>query len=96
MSDFSNDPSNGFQRRRFLGGLAAAGSAFTLPAAVFGQEGSQAAQPAAPLKGHFHPKGKAPSKFTLEILKAARRPSLSPTPATSRNSKKGSSPRWRS
>ena len=25
----------------------------------------------APLKGHFHPKGKAPSKFTLEVLKKA-------------------------
>ena len=25
-----------------------------------------------PLKGHFHPKGKAPSKYTLEVLKQAR------------------------
>lgn len=25
-----------------------------------------------PLKGHFHPKGKAPSKFTQEILKKAK------------------------
>ena len=29
-------------------------------------------QPAKPLKGHFHPKGKAPSKFTIEILKKAK------------------------
>jgi alkyl sulfatase BDS1-like metallo-beta-lactamase superfamily hydrolase len=26
----------------------------------------------APLKGHFHPKGKAPSKFTREVLKQAK------------------------
>lgn len=70
-----NDPNqampNAFPRRRFIGGLAAAGSAFTLPASLLGQEASQAAQPAVPLKGHFHPKGKAPSKFTIEILKQA-------------------------
>ena len=30
------------------------------------------AQPSAPLKGHFHPKGKAPSKYTLDVLKQAR------------------------
>jgi alkyl sulfatase BDS1-like metallo-beta-lactamase superfamily hydrolase len=29
-------------------------------------------QEPAPLKGHFHPKGKAPSKFTQEILKQAK------------------------
>jgi alkyl sulfatase BDS1-like metallo-beta-lactamase superfamily hydrolase len=71
MNDFTNDPSNAFPRRRFIGGLAAAGSAFTLPAALLGQETAQAAQPATPLKGHFHPKGKAPSKFTVDILKRA-------------------------
>ena len=27
---------------------------------------------AAPLAGHFHPKGKAPSKFTLDVLRQAR------------------------
>jgi alkyl sulfatase BDS1-like metallo-beta-lactamase superfamily hydrolase len=71
MNEFSNDSSNAFPRRRFIGGLAAAGSAFTLPASLLGQETSSAAQPAAPLKGHFHPKGKAPSKFTIDILKKA-------------------------
>jgi alkyl sulfatase BDS1-like metallo-beta-lactamase superfamily hydrolase len=30
------------------------------------------AQPAAPLQGHFHPKGKAPSRHTLEVLRNAR------------------------
>ncbi|RPJ32718.1 MAG: MBL fold metallo-hydrolase [Verrucomicrobiaceae bacterium] len=62
---------NAIPRRNFIGGLAAAGSAFTLPSTLLGQEASQAAQPAAPLKGHFHPKGKAPSKFTIDILKKA-------------------------
>jgi hypothetical protein len=27
---------------------------------------------AAPLAGHFHPKGKAPSKFTLDVVSYAR------------------------
>ena len=35
-------------------------------------EGPAIAQEQAPLKGHFHPKGKAPSKFTLDILEASR------------------------
>jgi alkyl sulfatase BDS1-like metallo-beta-lactamase superfamily hydrolase len=35
-------------------------------------EGPAHPQEAAPLKGHFHPKGKAPSKFTREVLKKAR------------------------
>ncbi len=34
-------------------------------------ESSVHGQEPAPLKGHFHPKGKAPSKFTLEVLKQA-------------------------
>ena len=72
MSSPETNPTNAFPRRRFISGIAAASSAFSLPAAVFGQEGAQAAPAAAPLKGHFHPKGKAPSKHTLEILKAAR------------------------
>jgi alkyl sulfatase BDS1-like metallo-beta-lactamase superfamily hydrolase len=33
---------------------------------------ARAAEAAAPLKGHFHPKGKAPSKYTLDLLKRAR------------------------
>jgi alkyl sulfatase BDS1-like metallo-beta-lactamase superfamily hydrolase len=71
MKDLHDNPSGALPRRRFIGGLAAAGSAFTLPATLLGQESSQAAQPAEPLKGHFHPKGKAPSKFTIDILKQA-------------------------
>jgi alkyl sulfatase BDS1-like metallo-beta-lactamase superfamily hydrolase len=39
----------------------------------FIMEGSPArAQQIDPLQGHFHPKGKSPSKFTLEVLKQAK------------------------
>ena len=60
-------------RRHFLGTVSAASAAF----AVTGKhllEGSPAfaQDPAAPLAGHFHPKGKAPSKFTLDILQKAK------------------------
>jgi len=59
-------------RREFVQFLPAAGAAF----AVAGQlvlEGSAArAQQIDPLQGHFHPQGKAPSRFTLDVLKQAR------------------------
>ena len=60
-------------RRHFLGTVSAASAAF----AVTGKhllEGSPAfaQDPATPLAGHFHPKGKAPSKFTLDILQKAK------------------------
>jgi len=69
MNGSNNNPPKAIPRRQLLGGLAAAGSAFTLPATLFGQEASPAAQPAEPLKAHFHPKGKAPSSHTIDILK---------------------------
>jgi alkyl sulfatase BDS1-like metallo-beta-lactamase superfamily hydrolase len=55
-------------RREFVKSLpafAVAGHMLLDGGAVLGH------QPA-PLKGHFHPKGKAPSKFTIEVLKLAR------------------------
>jgi alkyl sulfatase BDS1-like metallo-beta-lactamase superfamily hydrolase len=60
-------------RRNFLGTVSAASAAF----AVTGRhllEGNpaMAADTAKPLEGHFHPKGKAPSSHTIEILKKAR------------------------
>ena len=54
-------------RRQFVQSLpafAVAGHALLDSNAVSGQE-------QAPLKGHFHPKGKAPSKFTKEVLRKA-------------------------
>jgi alkyl sulfatase BDS1-like metallo-beta-lactamase superfamily hydrolase len=35
-------------------------------------DGAARAQAPAPLEGHFHPKGKAPSKFTLDVLRKAK------------------------
>lgn len=58
-------------RRQFLGTLPAAGAALTV-GANFLVEGATTQAVAAPLAGHFHPKGKAPSKFTLEVLKDAK------------------------
>jgi alkyl sulfatase BDS1-like metallo-beta-lactamase superfamily hydrolase len=60
-------------RRDILKSFPAAGAAFAVAGHLV-LDGSPAhAQPAlAPLAGHFHPKGKAPSRFTMEVLKEAR------------------------
>lgn len=63
-------------RREFIQTLPAVGSAF----AVIGQavlnecpaNAQTQYQTPSGLKGHFHPKGKAPSKYTLDALKQAR------------------------
>jgi alkyl sulfatase BDS1-like metallo-beta-lactamase superfamily hydrolase len=59
-------------RREFVQALPAAGAAFAVGSHLFFGEGLARAEEPAPLKGHFHPKGKAPSKFTLEVLKQAK------------------------
>jgi alkyl sulfatase BDS1-like metallo-beta-lactamase superfamily hydrolase len=48
------------------------GAAFAIAGQFITDQSSAQAQGAAPLSGHFHPKGKAPSKFTIEALKKAR------------------------
>ncbi len=58
-------------RRQFLEAIPAAGAAFAV-GSNFVLESSARAESPAPLAGHFHPKGKAPSKFTQEILKKAK------------------------
>ena len=59
-------------RRQFMVSVPAAAVAFAM-ADHFIMEGSPArAQQIDPLQGHFHPKGKPPSKFTLEVLKQAK------------------------
>jgi hypothetical protein len=55
-------------RRQFVQSLPA----FAVAGHLILGDSPAVAQPAAPLKGHFHPKGKAPSKFTLEVLRKAR------------------------
>ena len=59
-------------RRQFLQTVPAVGAAFAVSGQLGLGEGAAYAQAAAPRAGHFHPKGKAPSKFTIDVLKQAR------------------------
>ncbi|MBS0251188.1 MAG: MBL fold metallo-hydrolase [Proteobacteria bacterium] len=60
-------------RREFIGSLPAAGAAFAVAGNfIFEDSGARAEDTPTPLAEHFHPKGKAPSKHTIEVLKAAR------------------------
>ena len=63
-------------RREFIQSLPAVGTAFAVAGQVFLDDGPASAQTQPqsppPLKGHFHPKGKAPSEFTLNVLRQAR------------------------
>jgi alkyl sulfatase BDS1-like metallo-beta-lactamase superfamily hydrolase len=59
-------------RRQFIQSLPAAGAAFSAAGHFVFGEGAASAQQGGPLEGHFHPKGKAPSKFTREVLQKAK------------------------
>lgn len=59
-------------RRQFLEALPAAGAAFAVAGDLVLEGGVKRAEAAMPLAGHFHPKGKAPSKFTLDVLRQAK------------------------
>ena len=60
-------------RRQFIQSLPAAGAAFAVAGHLVLEDNPARAQVAlVPLKEHFHPKGKAPSKHTLDVLKRAR------------------------
>jgi alkyl sulfatase BDS1-like metallo-beta-lactamase superfamily hydrolase len=60
-------------RRQFIESLPAAGAAFAVGGNfLFDEKPARAQDAAAPLDGHFHPRGKPPSKFTLEALQRAR------------------------
>jgi len=59
-------------RRNFLKTLPAAAAPFAVTGALLTESGNALGQDTPPLKGHFHPKGKAPSKFTKEILTSAK------------------------
>ncbi|WP_406855766.1 alkyl sulfatase dimerization domain-containing protein [Alsobacter sp. KACC 23698] len=61
-------------RRDILTSLPAVGASFAVAGRFVLEDSPARAQAAtAPLPGHFHPKGKAPSRFTVEALKEARR-----------------------
>jgi alkyl sulfatase BDS1-like metallo-beta-lactamase superfamily hydrolase len=59
-------------RRQFLQTVPAIGAAFAVAGHIAIGEASAQAPAVEPLKGHFHPKGKAPSAHTIEVLKKAR------------------------
>ena len=60
-------------RREFVKALPAMGTAFAVGGHLMLDDSPARAQGAAsPLVGHFDPKGKAPSKFTLDALLKAR------------------------
>jgi alkyl sulfatase BDS1-like metallo-beta-lactamase superfamily hydrolase len=60
-------------RRQFIQSLPAVGTAFAVAGHLVLEDSPARAQGATvPLKEHFHPKGKAPSKHTLDVLKQAR------------------------
>ena len=60
-------------RRVFMQALPAAGAAFAVGNHLALEVSPARAEQSAPLQGHFHPKGKAPSKYTLDVLKQARK-----------------------
>ena len=61
-------------RRQFIQTLPSAGAAFAVAGHLMLDETAVASTAAATAAadGHFHPKGKAPSKYTLEVLRKAR------------------------
>jgi alkyl sulfatase BDS1-like metallo-beta-lactamase superfamily hydrolase len=59
-------------RRQFVQSLPAVGAAFAVAGNLVLDEGAAHAQQPAPLKGHFHPKGKTASRFTREVLRQAK------------------------
>ena len=59
-------------RRQFIQSLSAVGAAFSVAGHLVLDGSFARAEEASPLQGHFHPKGKGPSKFTLDVLKRAR------------------------
>ncbi|MCP5518001.1 MAG: MBL fold metallo-hydrolase [Verrucomicrobiales bacterium] len=63
-------------RREFLINTSVGTGAFAVAGSLLGESTALAqavGESAAPAAGHFHPKGKAPSRFTKEILERAKR-----------------------
>ncbi|HMQ91560.1 MAG TPA: alkyl sulfatase dimerization domain-containing protein [Amaricoccus sp.] len=59
-------------RREFLGSVPAMGAAFAIAGDTLIEGGGAVRAQQAPLAGHFHPKGKAPSDHTRAVLEAAK------------------------
>ena len=77
-------------RRQFIQSVPAVGTTFAVAGHLVLNESPAQAQEPTPLKGHFHPKGKAPSKFTLDVLKQQRPICHLPIREISRNSREAS------
>lgn len=72
-ASIQNNQPTGTTRRQFLQTIPTAAAAFTIAGSMVLDEKPAIAQEASTAKGHFHPKGKAPSKFTREVLENARK-----------------------
>ena len=59
-------------RREFIQTLPAAGAAFAISGHLTLGENQSFAREIAPLADHFHPKGKPPSEYTIQVLKKAK------------------------
>jgi alkyl sulfatase BDS1-like metallo-beta-lactamase superfamily hydrolase len=59
-------------RRQLLSSIPATGAAFALGSVLFDEGQAHAQEAPAPLAGHFHPKGKAPSSHTIRVLEEAK------------------------
>ncbi len=59
-------------RREFLSTIPAAGAAFAITSNFLLEGSSAQAEQIAPHPGHFHPKGKPPSRFTLDVLRGSK------------------------
>ena len=77
MEDTQSGPSHALSpattRRQFIQTASLTAAAFSVVGNLVLDESPAMAKEAAPPKGHFHPKGKAPSKHTLEVLRKARK-----------------------
>ena len=59
-------------RREFMQSLPATGAVFAVANGLLEEHAAAASTSVAPPSGHFHPKGKPPSKHTLEVLRKAK------------------------
>ena len=62
----------GMNRRELIQSAPATAAAFAVAGDLLFESGAARAQQIDPLRGHFHPRGKAPSTYTLEVLRQAK------------------------
>ena len=62
----------GMNRRELIQSAPATAAAFAVAGDLLLESGAARAQQIDPLRGHFHPKGNAPSTHTLEVLRQAK------------------------